>query len=130
MRYADLLLIHAEATMAGADETTNAAAKESFNKVRLRAGLGTLGTNVPLTKAALFHERRVEFAFEGEFWFDLGRLPRQEAINIISQQDRGFDSQGVMHYTPTPADFTYPKPDIEVRKNPKLKEAPVPYNFK
>ncbi|RED23804.1 putative outer membrane starch-binding protein [Flavobacterium cutihirudinis] len=130
MRYADLLLIHAEATMAGAEETTNAAAKESFNKVRRRAGLGVLGTNVPLTKTALFHERRVEFAFEGEYWFDLGRLPRQEAISIISQQDRGFDSQGVMHYTPTPADFTYPKPDIEVRKNPKLKEAPVAYSFK
>ncbi|MDR7210616.1 RagB/SusD family nutrient uptake outer membrane protein [Flavobacterium piscis] len=129
MRYADLLLIHAEAIMAGAAETTNASAKESYNKVRLRAGLGILGTNVPLTKAALFQERRVEFAFEGEFWFDLGRLPRQEAISIISQQDRGFDSQGVINYTPTPTDFVYPKPDIEVRKNPKLKEAPVPYNF-
>lgn len=130
MRYADLLLIHAEAIMAGAEETTNAAAKDSYNKVRSRAGLGLLGANVPLTKTALFHERRVEFAFEGEFWFDLGRLPRQEAISIISQQDRGFDSQGVMHYTPTPTDFIYPKPDIEVRKNPKLKEAPVAYNFK
>ncbi len=129
MRYADLLLIHAEAIMAGASETTNTTAKESYNKVRRRSGLDALEANVPLTKTALFKERRVEFAFEGEFWFDLGRLPRQEAINIISKQDRGFDSQGVIHYTPTATDFIYPKPDIEVRKNPKLKEAPVPYNF-
>lgn len=128
MRYADLLLIHAEAIMAGAEETTNAVAKESYNKVRVRAGLAPLGTNVPLTKSALFHERRVEFAFEGEFWFDLGRLPRQEAIAIISAQNRGF-LWGEQHYTPTATDFIYPKPDIEVRKNPKLKEAPVPYNF-
>lgn len=129
MRYADLLLIHAEAIMAGAAETSNAAAKMSYNKVRARAGLPVLDANVPLTKSALFLERRVEFAFEGEFWFDLGRLPRQEAISIISQQDRGFDSQGVTNYTPTATDFIYPKPDIEVRKNPKLKEAPVSYNF-
>ncbi|WP_348798738.1 RagB/SusD family nutrient uptake outer membrane protein [Flavobacterium adhaerens] len=129
MRYADLLLIHAEAIMAGAAETNNAAAKASFNLVRKRAGLSELDTNTPLTHDKLFHERRVEFAFEGEFWFDLGRLPRQEAIEIISQQNRGFDSQGEIHYTPTATDFTYPKPDIEVRKNPKLKEAPVPYNF-
>ncbi|HSD07814.1 RagB/SusD family nutrient uptake outer membrane protein, partial [Flavobacterium sp.] len=129
MRYADLLLIHAEAIMGGAAETSNAAAKDSYNKVRVRAGLAPLGTNVPLTKEALFHERRVEFAFEGEFWFDLGRLPRQEAIAFVSQQDRGFD-WGAVYYTPTATDFIYPKPDIEVRKNPKLKEAPVPYVFK
>jgi starch-binding outer membrane protein, SusD/RagB family len=130
MRYADLLLIHAEAVMAGADQTSDAAAKESYNKVRRRAGLGELGLNVPLTKTALFQERRVEFAFEGEFWYDLGRLPRAEAIEIVSKQDRGFDSQGVTHYIPVETDFIFPKPEIDVRKNPKLKEAPVPYVFK
>lgn len=130
MRYADLLLIHAEAIMAGATETNNAAAKESFNKVRRRAGVPELDANTPLTHDKLFHERRVEFAFEGEFWFDLGRLPRAEAISIISKQDRGFDSQGPMFYTPSETDFIFPKPANDVRKNPKLKDAPVPYVFK
>jgi len=130
MRYADLLLIHAEAIMAGADETNNAAAKASYNLVRKRAGLSELDANTPLTHTGLFHERRVEFAFEGEYWYDLGRLPRAEAIDIISKQDRGSDYEGVKHYTPVETDFIFPKPANDVRKNPKLKEAPVPYVFK
>ncbi|MEO6175855.1 MAG: RagB/SusD family nutrient uptake outer membrane protein [Flavobacterium circumlabens] len=130
MRYADVLLIHAEAILAGANETSDPNAKESFNKIRRRAGLSELNTNTPLTKKALFQERRVEFAFEGEFWYDLGRLPRAEAIDIISKQDRGSDYEGVKHYTPVETDFIFPKPANDVRKNPKLKEAPVPYVFK
>lgn len=130
MRYADLLLIHAEAIMAGANETNNAAAKASYNLVRKRAGLSELDANTPLTHTGLFHERRVEFAFEGEYWYDLGRLPRAEAIEIISKQDRGSDYEGVKHYTPVETDFIFPKPANDVRKNPKLKEAPVPYVFK
>ncbi|TCN51485.1 RagB/SusD family nutrient uptake outer membrane protein [Flavobacterium circumlabens] len=130
MRYADVLLIHAEAILAGANETSDPNAKESFNKIRRRAGLSELNTNTPLTKKALFQERRVEFAFEGEFWYDLGRLPRAEAIDLISKQDRGSDYEGVKHYTPVETDFIFPKPANDVRKNPKLKEAPVPYVFK
>lgn len=130
MRYADLLLIHAEAILAGANETSDPAAKASFNKVRKRAGLSQLDNNIPLTKKALFQERRVEFAFEGEFWYDLGRLPRAEAIDIVSKQDRGSDYEGEKHYTPVETDFIFPKPANDVRKNPKLKEAPVPYVFK
>lgn len=130
MRYADVLLIHAEAILAGANETSDPNAKESYNKIRRRAGLSELNVNTPLTKKALFQERRVEFAFEGEFWYDLGRLPRAEAIDIISKQDRGSDYEGVKHYTPVETDFIFPKPANDVRKNPKLKEAPVPYVFK
>jgi hypothetical protein len=130
MRYADLLLIHAEASLGDAAETQDAAAKESFNKVRRRAGVPELDPTTPLTHDKIFHERRVEFAFEGEFWYDLGRLPRAEAISIISKQDRGFDWQGGVHYTPTATDFIFPKPANDVRKNPKLKDAPVPYVFK
>lgn len=130
MRYADLLLIHAEAIMAGAAETTDPIAKQSFNLIRERAGLSQLGTNEPLTHEKLFKERRVEFAFEGEFWYDLGRLPRAEAINIVSKQDRGADWEGPRYYTPVATDFIFPKPEVDVRQNPKLKDAPVPYVFK
>lgn len=130
MRYADLLLIHAEAIMAGADQTANPMAKNDFNLIRKRAGLPLLGVNEPLTREKLFKERRVEFAFEGEFWYDLGRLPRAEAIAIVSKQDRGADFEGVRNYTPVATDFIYPKPEVDVKQNPKLKEAPVPYVFK
>lgn len=130
MRYADVLLIHAESIMGSASETNDPVAKISFNKVRERAGLPKLDVNTPITHKGLIHERRVEFAFEGDYWFDLGRIPRSEAIALISEQDRGADYEGVKHYTPVDTDFIFPKPAIDVRKNPKLKEAPVPYVFK
>lgn len=130
MRYADLLLIHAESILGDANETNDAAAKASFNKIRKRAGLAELNASTPLTKMGLFRERRVEFAFEGEFWYDLGRLPRAQAIDIISKQNRGSDYEGEKFYTPVETDFIFPKPANDVRKNPKLKEAPVPYVFK
>ena len=42
MRYAELLIIHAEATLAGAGSTSDAGALASINAVRNRAGLTSL----------------------------------------------------------------------------------------
>ncbi|MCF4101174.1 RagB/SusD family nutrient uptake outer membrane protein [Gillisia sp. M10.2A] len=132
LRYADLLLIHAEAIMAGAESTTDGAALASVNKVRERAGLEPLEV---LTKEQLLHERRVELAFEGEYFYDLGRLDRSEAIAIISAQERGTysnDDPPVIYsenFTPSADDFTFAYPPVEVQKNPLLEADPVPYNF-
>lgn len=128
MRYAELLLIHAEAIMAGNSETTDAAALTSFNKVRERAGFTIPKTKI--THEDMIHERRIELAFEGEYWYDLGRLPASEAISIMSQQDRGAWSTTPVYFTPTAADLIYPKPSNDVNKNPKLNEPAVPYVFK
>ena len=125
MRYADLLLIYAEATMGVSNNTADATAVSVFNQVRNRAGLPSV-TN--FTKADLFQERRKEFAFEAEYWFDLGRLPKSEAISILSAQNRG-DASTPVYYTPTESDLMMPYPDAEVAKNPKLLETPVPYQF-
>jgi starch-binding outer membrane protein, SusD/RagB family len=127
MRYSDLLLIHAEAIMAGNAETSDPAALLSFNKVRNRAGLPS---KTKITHDDMIHERRVELAFEGEYWYDLGRLPASEAISIMSQQDRSAYSTTPANYTPTEADLIYPKPSNDVNKNPKLNEPAVPYVFK
>lgn len=125
MRYAELLLIHAEATMAGSGSTSDAAALASFNAVRNRAGLSNLTT---ITFDNVFLERRRELCFEGDFWFDLGRLPRAQATAIITAQNRG-NMNLEEHFTPAESDFYLDYPDNDVAKNPLLKQPPVPYQF-
>lgn len=126
MRYAELLLIHAESILAGGSSTSDASALKSYNAVRNRAGLGNVSS---FTFDELFTERRKELAFEGDYWFDLGRLPRAKAIAIMSSQNRG-NMWGAEHYTPADKDFTLPYPANDVAKNPKLLDAPVQYQFK
>ncbi|WP_292008851.1 RagB/SusD family nutrient uptake outer membrane protein [Chryseobacterium sp.] len=125
MRYADLLLIHAEAVMGGAASTSDASALKSYNAVRNRAGLSNV---MSFTFDDLFKERRRELAFEGDFWFDLGRIDRSKAIAIMAAQNRGsmFSAE---YYTPDNNDFTLPYPANDVAKNPKLLQAPVAYQF-
>lgn len=125
MRYAELLLIHAEATLAGGANTSDANALASFNAVRTRAGL-TAKTSI--TFDDIFQERRKELMFEGDYWFDLGRLPREQATAIMAAQNRG-NMFGAEYFTPAANDFYLPYPDNDLAKNPKLLEAPVPYNF-
>jgi hypothetical protein len=132
MRYAELLLIHAEAVLAGGASTSNASALNSINAVRRRAGLSNLTS---ITFDDIFLERRKELCFEGDYWFDLGRIDKTKAIEIMSAQNRG-DRYGARYYTPVYSedhaanDFYMDYPDNEVAKNPKLLEAPVPYTFK
>jgi starch-binding outer membrane protein, SusD/RagB family len=125
MRYAELLLIHAEATLAGGGSTSDSGALASFNAVRNRAGLASLGS---ITFDDIFLERRRELCFEGDFWFDLGRLPRAQAIAIMSAQNRG-NKDFAEFFTPTEEDFYLDYPDNDVAKNPLLLEAPVSYEF-
>lgn len=142
MRYADVLLIEAEAVLAGAATTSDPAALVPFNKVRARAGLNPLPA---ITQANILHERRVEFAIEGDYWFDLYRMDgwdgiinnaHPRAIAVISNQERGIysaDKPPVVYsqkFVPTNANFVFPYPATEVAQNPKLNQPPVPYVFK
>lgn len=77
LRYADVLLMHVEAIMAGADVTSSSTAVASFKKVRDRAGLPT-GSSI--TKEDLLNERRVELAFENHRWFDLIRFGAADSV--------------------------------------------------
>ncbi len=88
LRYADVLLMHVEAIMAGGTDTSDPAALASFQAVRDRAGLTDLVTNV--TKQELLAERRVELAFENHRLFDLIRFG--EAITVLGNfaTDNGF----------------------------------------
>lgn len=81
-RYADLLLIRAEALVRLGNFTE---AENLVNQVRNRVGLGDIsitGTEDGINK--ILKERKLELAFEGHRWFDLKRTGK--AIEILSQQ--------------------------------------------
>ncbi len=138
MRYAEVLLIEAEAVLAGAASTNSTAALTPFNMVRTRAGL------VPktvITQADILRERRLELAIEGNYWFDLGRLDgfnataHPKAIAIISQQERGTygADKSIIYsenFTPGNDKFLFPYPSTETAINPLLTQPPVAYKFK
>jgi hypothetical protein len=81
LRYADVLLLLAEATGEGPQ------AYALINQVRTRAGLGNISAASPGTFIdKVMHERRVELAFESHRWHDLLRLPAAQTIAIMSAQ--------------------------------------------
>jgi len=159
MRYSDVLLIEAEAILgqsAGVQpgtgipltaSTTDAAALSAFNAVRARVGVPTVTS---FTYQQLLNERRLEFALEQDYWFDLCRIDGYQtagaatspthhptAIAIISQQERGTysntaDNNPVIYsnkLTPVDANFFFPVPVAESATDPNLIKAPVPYKF-
>lgn len=75
LRYADVLLMHAEALNEQGQWGT---AVPFINQVRTRAGLPNLPATLsqPDARLAVEKERRVELAFEGHRWFDLIRTGR------------------------------------------------------
>ncbi len=79
IRYADVLLLHAEASYHTGDQTS---AKISLNKVRARARGNNEDVLPDVTSSGsalledIYHERRVELALEGHRFFDLVRTGR------------------------------------------------------
>jgi hypothetical protein len=95
LRYSDILLLHAEALMAGGD-TTNNAAIDSYMAVRVRAGFDAVADRPSvLTKNALLLERRVELAFENHRFFDLLRLGVANDVLGSHATAKGYTSYNV-----------------------------------
>lgn len=93
LRYADVLLMHAEAILAGGQSTTNSAAINSYMEVRERAGFDAVADRPStLTKDALLVERRVELAFENQRFFDLVRFGVADAVLSAHAADMGYGS--------------------------------------
>lgn len=117
LRYADVLLMYAEAKNELNDQAT---AHEYINKVRKRARFdGTeYRTTVPdyvnLTKeqmrAAIIKERAMEFVAEGHRWFDLARTGTLETLVPLAKP-------GVV---PTAKHYLFPIPQRERDLNPNL----------
>ena len=128
LRYADVLLIHAESILGANASTSDGDALESFNKVRNRAGLADKNS---ITIDDILHERRVELAFEGDYWFDITRQGYAKAKQIIEAQNRGFrnDNGTISVVNPTfgQNQMFLPIPISETAQNPKLTMPAVPY---
>jgi len=80
-RYSDVLLLLAESIN---EQGKPLEALAYLNLVRLRAGLlPSIETNKDLLRDVIFHERRMEFAFENKRWLDLVRTNR--AIEVMTK---------------------------------------------
>lgn len=124
LRYADILLLKAEALIMGGSDL--AAAADIIDRVRQRAGLPRLANNVRNNRDAmvdaLLNERRLELAFEGQRWFDLVRLDKVESVmNSVYARDSGrrplvypFDSNS----------YRLPIPQSAIDQNPNLIQNP------
>lgn len=128
LRYADVLLIYAEAVMGEAASTGDASALAAFNAVRTRAGLDPKTT---ITKDDILKERRVEFAFEGDYWYDIQRQGYAKAKQILEAQERGHynDDKSInsIKITFNENQMYLPIPLSETTQNAKLAEPAVPY---
>ncbi|GGA81880.1 RagB/SusD family nutrient uptake outer membrane protein [Puia dinghuensis] len=140
LRLADVYLVYAEAILGNNASTTDADALLYFNKVRTRAGVDPAPM---LNIDTLLRERRVEFAFEGQYWLDLVRLSYynpQKAVGIINNQQRmtfSYDPAARVAKADTttrpaiiPATisaFTLQIPASELTSDPKLAQPPVAY---
>lgn len=129
LRYADVLLIYAEAKMNGGNSTSDALALDAFNKVHNRAGLPNVTS---LTLDMLLHERKVEFAFEGDYWFDISRQGFAKASAIIAAQERGgYNADGQLNSfrttLPSESLLFLPVPQAETIANPLLLEPAVSF---
>ena len=104
LRYADVLLLYAEAILGNAESTTDPRAVEAFNKVRARAGLEEVAN---LTKEQLLEERRVEFVYENQRLYDLIRFG--EADNVLTE----FSNKNSLFYTPEKKYLPFPQREID-----------------
>jgi hypothetical protein len=123
LRYADILLLRAEAEIMKGDL---ASAATNINKVRNRVGLASLTSDVVRSKdsmmEALLKERRLELAFEGQRWFDLCRFGKVESVmNAVFKTDSGRRALA----TPfTENSYYFPIPQNAIDQNSNLVQNP------
>ncbi|GAB4489365.1 MAG: RagB/SusD family nutrient uptake outer membrane protein [Saprospiraceae bacterium] len=77
IRYADVLLMHAEAAFHTGDES---AAKTSLNQVRARVGIPDISASGAALLEAIYRERRIELGLEAHRFFDLVRTGRAAQV--------------------------------------------------
>lgn len=143
MRLAEVYLNYAEAVLGNAETTNDPTALEYYNAVRTRAGMPT---KMIITYEDLRYERRIELAYEGQYWYDLIRrayYKQQEVVDYLNAQERnrGYEwdeatgtykmaedpGQGVS--TATSQHLLIPISDVDRGRNNLLNADPVAYTF-
>jgi hypothetical protein len=77
IRYADVLLMYAEACYQSGDETE---ARNALNQVRARVGIPAVGYSGQALLDAIYRERRIELGLEAHRFFDLVRTGRAPQV--------------------------------------------------
>jgi hypothetical protein len=139
LRLSDVYLVYAEAILGNNATTTDAVALNYFNMVRQRAGVDPAPM---LTIDTIMNERRIELAFEGQYWDDIVRLSYYDpakALYILNNQNRDVFtySNGVATLPTSPTggtivpatiySFALPIPAADLASDPNLANPPVAY---
>jgi hypothetical protein len=151
LRLADVYLIYAEAVLGANASTSDATALQYFNAIRARANLNAKTSSINFMD--ILNERRVEFAMESMFWFDLKRFYYRDpngCLAYMNAQRRAYvyyaittgpgstaDANTYAHYAlnPTASSVIYaqnlfvPIPGTETLADPLLLEPAVDYVF-
>jgi hypothetical protein len=115
LRFSDVLLMKSEALN---ELGSTSEAEIPLNKVRNRAGLGNISTNLDQAsfREAVLKERRIELAFEGQRWYDLIRVNEGlYGLNFL---------HSIGKTNATQKHLLFPIPLVEIDRNPNLTQNP------
>lgn len=103
IRYADVLMMYAEAVVSGGAQASNMTPLQAVNKVRGRANMSELPS---VTMADIQNERILEFALEGHRFYDLlrwGKLASRftELRNLILTSRSSYRQMTLKDSSPT-----------------------------
>lgn len=108
IRYADVVMLYAEANMGASNEVNVSGAwADNYNKIRTRAGLTAVTT---VTKEELIAERRFEFFSENQRMFDLKRFGVDTEVLSAFAEASGYNFNAF--------DVTLPIPLREINLSP------------
>jgi hypothetical protein len=149
-RLSEVYLDYADAILSNNGSTSDPEALKYYNAVRIRAGIAPKAS---FSYADLTLERKIEFAFEGQTWYDWKTwyyFDPTNALNYFNTQNRGVynltynggnsfvtylndatnpASIGPHYYTITSATADLPYPEVELLVAHNLTLAPVPFDF-
>jgi starch-binding outer membrane protein, SusD/RagB family len=122
MRYAEVLLIYAEAANEASGPSDEA--YEAVNQIRRRAELPELsGLSQQQFREAVWREKWHELSYENKTWFDMARL--RKAFNVTTREFEDFvGHQFAYGPTLTERELLFPIPTAEIRNNENLEQNP------
>lgn len=120
LRWADVLLMYTESVLGAPSDiyvnnsTNDPNAMSAYNAVRERAGYPAVGS---VTRNELLQERKLEFAFENQRWFDLLRIAGPtETIRVMEAHGQDPQLTVKQKFTKVEAfQLLYPIPAREIR---------------
>ena len=147
LRLSDVYLVYAEAVLGNGASTSDASALKAFNSVRGRS-VSNYTAKSSITFDDIFNERRLEFAGEGDFWYDFVRLSYYKPVEAkarLAAQNRGYwngledyykgktakstVTKTIVNIAESNIFFSIPFPDTDQSANPNLVKDPVSFDF-